>query len=151
MGTVGRPIKPNRPNPGTDDPGILPGRQMRRFCNAARKEELLRLQMGGRNPGTDRVPCLLGDLKLHRPLGLPLHNNRASGDMTALYYIVHAKPDQIAPAQLAVDGGVEQRELPGPDDPVAIESGWPRSLLALAGFWPSSLPLFHGVTRPLVV
>ena len=35
------------------------------------------------------------------------------GDMTALDHIVDAKPDQIAAAQLAVDGKVEQRKFPG--------------------------------------
>jgi hypothetical protein len=33
--------------------------------------------------------------------------------MTALDHIVDAKPDQIASAQLAVDGKVEQCEFPG--------------------------------------
>jgi hypothetical protein len=69
--------------------------------------------MRRRDPGTDRVPRLLGDLKLHRSLGLLLHDYRAAGDMTTLDHIVDAKPDQITPAQLAVDGEVEQREFPG--------------------------------------
>jgi len=33
--------------------------------------------------------------------------------MTALDYIVDAKPHQIAPAQLAVDREIEQRKFPG--------------------------------------
>ena len=69
--------------------------------------------MRRRDPGTDRVPRLLGDLKLHRSLGLLLHDYRAAGDMTTLDHIVDAKPDQITPAQLAIDGEVEQREFPG--------------------------------------
>ena len=70
--------------------------------------------MGRRDPGGDRVLRLLRDLKLHRSLGLLLHNNRPGGDVTALDHIMNAKADQIAPAQLAVDGGVEQREFPAP-------------------------------------
>src|SRR5438067_12203842 len=112
MGAVGRLIKSNRSRPGMNDPGILPSRKMRRLRNAAWKEELLRLQVGRRDPGGDRVPRLLGDLKLHRLLGLLLHDNRAGGDVTALDHIMDAKPDQIAPAQLAVDGEVKQREFP---------------------------------------
>jgi len=50
---------------------------------------------------------LLGDLELHRPLGLLLHDNRAGGDVTALDHVVDTKPNQIAAAQLAVDGKVE--------------------------------------------
>ena len=87
---------------------------MRRLRNAARKEELLRLQMGRRDPGVDRVPCLLGDLELDRALSLLLHDNRPRRNPSALHDIVDAKPDQIAPAQLAVDGEVEQCEFAGP-------------------------------------
>jgi hypothetical protein len=50
---------------------------------------------------------------MHRPLGLPLHDNCTGGDMTALDHIRDAKRYQIAPAQLAVDGEVEQREFSG--------------------------------------
>jgi len=50
---------------------------------------------------------------MHRPLGLPLHDNCTGGDMTALDHIMDAKRYQIAPAQLAVDGEVEQREFSG--------------------------------------
>ena len=50
---------------------------MRRISNAARKEELLRLQTGGRDPGSDRVPRLLGDLELHQSLTFLLHDNCA--------------------------------------------------------------------------
>jgi hypothetical protein len=85
---------------------------MRRLRNAARKKELLRPQMGDGNPRVDRVPRLLGDLKLNRALGFLLHNDRAGGDMAALHHVLHAKSDQIAPAQLAVNRKIEQREFP---------------------------------------
>ncbi len=96
-----------------NDPGILPSRKVRRRRHKTRKEELFRLQAGGRDPGSDRVPRLLGDLELHRPVRLLLHDNRAWGDMTALEHIANVKPHQVAPAQLAVDGEIEQREFPG--------------------------------------
>jgi hypothetical protein len=86
---------------------------MGRLPNAAGKEELVWLQTGHRNPGRERIARELGDLKLHRPLGLLLHDDRARGYMTALDHIVDTKLNQIAPAQLAVDGEVEQCEFPG--------------------------------------
>ena len=86
---------------------------MGRLRNAARKEELLRFQAGRRDPSGDRVPRLLGDLKLHRPLGLLLHDNCQRRNRSALDNVVDAKSDQIAPAQLTVDRKVEQREFPG--------------------------------------
>src|SRR5213080_2171097 len=111
MGAVGRLIKPDQPRPGMNNSGILPSRQVRRRRHTARKEELLRLQPGGRDPGTDRVPRLFGDLELHWPLGLLLHDNRAWGNMTALEPIADVKPYQVAPPELAVDGEIEQREF----------------------------------------
>jgi hypothetical protein len=93
MRSIRRCIEPNRPHPGPDDPGILPGRKMGRLCNAAWKEELLRLQMRRADLSRNRIARLLGDLKLHRPLRLLLHDNRAGGDMTALDHIVDAKSD----------------------------------------------------------
>src|SRR5271154_890120 len=114
MRAVRRRVKPNRLHPGPNDPGILPGRKMGRLRNAAWKEVLLWLQMGGADPGGDRGPGLLGDLKLHWSLGLLLHDNRAGRNMATLNQIVNAQPDQITPSQLAVDGEVKQREFPGP-------------------------------------
>jgi len=65
------------------------------------------------DPGRDRVACLLGDLKLDRALGLLLHDHRPRRDPSALDDIVDTESNQIAAAQLAVDGEVEQRKLPG--------------------------------------
>jgi hypothetical protein len=69
--------------------------------------------VGRRDPRRDCVPGLFGDFELHRPLGLPLHDNCAGGDMTALDHIMDAKRDQITPAPLAVDGKVERRKFSG--------------------------------------
>ena len=48
---------------------------------------------------------------MDRPLGLLLHDDRAGSNPSALYHIVDAEPDQIAPAQLAVDGEIKQCEI----------------------------------------
>ena len=80
---------------------------MGRLRHTAGEKELIRLQMCRGNPRRNRLPGLLGDLKLHRPLGLLLHDNRARTDPTALYDIVNVESDQIASSQLAVDGQVE--------------------------------------------
>ena len=71
---------------------------MRRLRHATRKEELLRLQLRRSDPSCDRVPRLLSDLKLDRPLGLLLHDNRAGGDSTSADHIVDAEANQIAAA-----------------------------------------------------
>jgi hypothetical protein len=104
-----------------------------------------------RDPGGDRLARLLGDLDLDRPLGLLLHDNRAGCDPTALDHIVNMEPDQITPAQLAVQGEVEQRKFPG--SMAQLQPNPDRSdLLSFSGgFWPSSLPLFHGTSALISV
>jgi hypothetical protein len=67
--------------------------------------------MSVRDPGGDRVSCLLGNLELNGSPGLRLHDNRARRDSTALHDIMDTKPNQIASAQFAVDGEVEQCEF----------------------------------------
>jgi hypothetical protein len=91
----------------------------------ARKEELIGFEMRRRDPRGDRVPRLLDDLELHRSLGLFLHDDRAGSNVTALNHVVDVKPDQITPAQLAVDGEVEQREFPGPTTQLKSDSDGP--------------------------
>ena len=113
MSAVSSRIQSNRRHPRPDDSGILPRRKMRRLRNAARKYELLRLQMSGRYPSAHRVPRLLGDFELHRSLSLLLHNNRAGRDMSTVDHIVDAESNQIATAQFAVDGEIEQCEFAG--------------------------------------
>lgn len=66
-----------------------------------------------RDPGGNRIPRWFGNLKLDRSLGLLLHDNRSGSNPIALDHIVNLEPDQIARAQLAIDGEVEQREFPG--------------------------------------
>jgi hypothetical protein len=72
---------------------------------------MLRPQMCSTQPGCDGVPCLLGHLELHRSLGLLLHDDCACRDLTALDDIMDTQRDEIAAAQLAIDGEIEKRQL----------------------------------------
>src|SRR5665213_4437199 len=85
---------------------------MRRRRYTARKQELLRLQMRRGDPGGDRIAGLLGDLELNRTLRLLLHDNGEGRYQAALAHIMHAESNPIEAAQLAVDGEVEQCQLP---------------------------------------
>jgi len=60
----------------------------------------LRHQMSRRDPGGDRVPGLLGDLKLNRSLSSSLHHNRAGCDTTALDKVMNAQAYQSHPRNL---------------------------------------------------
>src|SRR5438552_6369015 len=64
MRAVGSRIRSNRRHPTPADSGILARRKMRRLRNAARKYELIRLEMSGRYPSARRVPRLLGPFRI---------------------------------------------------------------------------------------
>ena len=81
---------------------------------------------------------------MDRPLGLLLHDNRARGYMTALHDVLHAKSHQVAPAQLAIDCEIEKRKLAGSMIQLQANPDRPDFFQLQRGFWPSSLPLFHG-------
>src|SRR4029434_4835443 len=98
MRAIDRRVQTNTLNPRPDKPGILSSRKMRRLRHATRKKELLWLQMRRSDPGYERVPRLIDDLKLDRPLGLFLHDNRTGGDPTSMDHVVDAQPNQVAAA-----------------------------------------------------
>ena len=104
--------------------------------------------MCGGDPCGYRIPRLLGDLELHWSLCFLLHDNRAAGDVTALDHIMDAQRDQITPAQFAVDGEIEQREISGAMIQLQSNSMAQTSFSFSGGFYPRSLPLFHGIARP---
>lgn len=60
---------------------------------------------GNGNPGR------LGDLELHRAVGLLLHHDGAGGDPAALDDVTNAQRHQVASPELAVDREVEERQL----------------------------------------
>ena len=71
--------------------------------------------------------------------------------MTLLNHIVDAKSDQITPAQFAIDGEVEQCKFSGSRCSCSRIRIAQISFSFSGGFWPSSLPLFHGIARLVIV
>ena len=86
---------------------------MRGFRHAAWKEKLLRFQVCCRHPGSNRIARRFRDLELNRPLGFLLQHDCAGSDPTAVDDILDAQGYKVTPAQLAVDGKVEQGEFAG--------------------------------------
>jgi len=97
-----------------EDPGVLSGPQMGRVMQRAGEQEVLRLQTGLLDPGLQGFPGGLGDLELHRALGLVLHDDRACRHLVAMTHVPHLERDEIAAAQLAVDAQIEEREFAQP-------------------------------------
>jgi hypothetical protein len=91
-----------------DDPGILPGRQVRLRSDPAGKEAPGVPVSNVGKPRLDRGSGLLGDLELHRTARLLLNCGRAVTDPTADADIVDLKPHEIAPSEFAVDREVEE-------------------------------------------
>lgn len=65
-------------------------------------------------PSSQALPHLLEELELHRLLGL-LTDGCAMPGGGVHNELVDAQPYEVAAPQLAVDGEVEQRQVPDPD------------------------------------
>jgi len=61
--------------------------------------------------GAQRGAGLLHDLELNRPAGLVLDNRRPVSHAASRRDVVDPKVNEIAAAQLAIDGEIEQRQI----------------------------------------
>ena len=52
------------------------------------------------------------DFELHRSPGLPLNNHRTIADAAGGRYVSDRDRDQVATSKLAVDGEIEERQIP---------------------------------------
>src|SRR5262245_11342441 len=83
MRAIGRASKPSARDPRMDDPGILPGRQVRLRSDPAGKEVPGAPASSVGKPRLDRGSGLLGDLELHRMVRLLLNYGSAVTDPAA--------------------------------------------------------------------
>lgn len=63
------------------------------------------------NPYSDRLPCLLAELKPNGTVRLALYDAGPGEDLVAVTAILHVQANPVAPAQLAIDGKVEEGEV----------------------------------------
>jgi len=98
-----------------------------------------------RDQAADRLAGLVGQLELHRLLGLVLEDDGAVRDGAAVRDIADAQRDQVAAAQLAVDGEVEECEVTEPLASCKRIRIAQISRTFSGGLGPVSLPLFQGV------
>ena len=64
------------------------------------------------NPVPDGFPRVFTDLELHRSFSLALDDRGTTANAINDHEIGHHQADEIAAAQFAVDGKVEQRQIP---------------------------------------
>lgn len=84
---------------------------MPRCFSATWKQVATTISSNERKPGGQRILRLLGDFKLHGPLGFLLDYGGAVPDRTTRPQVLHAKSDEITGTELAVDGKIEERQF----------------------------------------
>jgi len=104
-------VQPQFVNPMPKDPGVLPGPEMGRVVEAAREQEVLRLQRRFPDPCLHGLASGLRDLELHRALGLVLHDDGAWCHLVAMAHVPDLEGNEVASPQLAIDAQVEEREF----------------------------------------
>jgi hypothetical protein len=82
--------------------------------NPAREKVLPGAKLRVDHPIPDCRSRLLGDLELNRPVGFHLDHGGAVAHMASHGHVVDPEANQVATAQLAVDGEIEQREVATP-------------------------------------
>ena len=92
---IGRRIEPDGGNPLVYDPGILASRNMRRFRLTTGEQILLRLQIRFFDPCRNRGSRRLGQVELHRLLGLSLHDHRSGHYLVGVHHISNPQVDEI--------------------------------------------------------
>lgn len=139
-----RLLQPRRGHPLFDDPRVLSGGHVWRVVQPAWKEKLLRLQLCLLDPCRNRRSRRLGQLELYWPLRLPLDDRRTGQDLAAMGHVTNAEGDEIASAQLAVDGQVEQRQIPHLVCVLKMDADGPDVFGLQRRLLPHQLPLVPG-------
>lgn len=111
MRAVGARLQADRHDPPPDDPGILSRRQVRAAVDSAGPQELQADHFGIAHPALEGQPRRLGDLEPDRLPRLALDHRGAFLDPPGGEDIPDPEADEIATAQLAVHGHVEQRQV----------------------------------------
>ena len=93
------------------DPCVLARGDMWRSRRATGEQIVLRLQIRRFDPCGDSGSGRFGQLKLHRPLYLPLHHHRVGQALIGVQDVPDAQGHQIAAPQLAVNRQVEHGQI----------------------------------------
>jgi hypothetical protein len=136
MRTVCAGLQTNRRHPVTDNPRILAGRNVNTIVKPAGPKVFGPEHQRVVHPLFEGSPGAFRDFEADRFLGLALQDRRPFLDLAGRHDIDDLHPDQIATAQLAVDGQVKERQVamvlgqlkPNPDRPDMF--GLKRSFLA---------------------
>ena len=127
---------------------VLPGGEAARFATTAPgKQEPTRLPFRQPQVVIDRLTGLLGYLEPDWAPRLPLPNGCSVEGVAVRCHVLYTDGNDVAAAQFAVDGEVEQGEVACA--PIKLQLGPDRPYMAWSqgGFAAGSLPLFQGTRR----
>jgi hypothetical protein len=88
--------------------GILPGAEVLGAIGSARKGVVVDGASTTLQPCQDTCPCRFEELELNGPACLLLNRGGSCADTASADEVTYVKLDQIATAQLTVDGEIEQ-------------------------------------------
>jgi hypothetical protein len=86
---------------------------VRRLAGGAWEQKLVQFLLGLADPDGEGLAGLFGDFELHRSMGFLLHEHGAGQQVAALGDVANPQLHEVAGAQLAVDGQIEQGQLAG--------------------------------------
>src|SRR5215471_5440589 len=118
-------VQADATDPFADETSILPSSQMPIGATPALEQALTRFPPARSEIVVERLPCELSQLEADRPTRFPLPVRRPVDRVPVGRNIVHTEGGEVAAAQLAVDGEIEQRQVtcmplqlqPGTDRP----------------------------------
>jgi hypothetical protein len=104
-------IEPDAAGPVAKQTRILSGREALLWVTLRGKEELSLLPVCHAEVFIDSLPGLFCDLEPHRSAGLLLADSHSLNGVSVRGNVFDFESDNIATAQLAVDGEIEQRQV----------------------------------------
>ena len=112
MGAVTARLQPDCRHPIAYDSAVLARRYVWPVVKATWEHITAREHLWGFDPGQYRLTCVFRQFKLNRSLRLTLDNGNTLPNTIIFHEISHTQFDEITTAQLAVDGDVEQSQVP---------------------------------------
>ena len=114
-------VQADAADPLADETSILACRQLQIGSATACEQALAKLSTADPKVIVHRLPRHFGQLESNRAAGLPLPYVGAVNRVTIGRHVVDAESDEIAAAQFAIDGEIEQRQVA--HAPLQLQSG----------------------------
>ena len=145
----GRRVQADQGDPTVYQPTIMARRKMLPKPTPAWKQTVTGSQLARSPPSRESLARRRGDLERDRPAGLALADGRSETYGVAQVDVAHAQADEITPAQLAVDGKVEQGKVSRTVGELEARAQGPDVFGFSCGVGPTICPRLKG-TRVLV-